>query len=108
MSYNILFKPSVERDFKRLPAHIQEKILSEIALLSEDPRPAGAVKLKGSDNLYRVRVGDYRIIYAVEDAFLVVLVVEIGHRKEIYRKPDKKLTRQFMLSLIKDKTEDPS
>ncbi|MDQ7783423.1 MAG: type II toxin-antitoxin system RelE/ParE family toxin [Desulfomonilaceae bacterium] len=58
-----------------------------------------------SDLRYRVRVGDYRVIYAMEDDILLVLVVEIGHRREIYRKPDNKLTRQFVLSLIKSKTQ---
>jgi mRNA interferase RelE/StbE len=83
-------------------------MISEINSLAEEPRPAGAVKLTGSENLYRVRVGDYRVIYAVENDFLLVLVVEIGHRREIYRKLDKKLTRQFLLSLVRDKTQRPN
>ena len=105
MAYKILFVSRAERSFKRLSADVQDRIISEISSLSENPRPVGAVKLTGSDNLYRVRVGDYRVIYAVEDDFLVVLVVELGHRRDIYRKPDKKLTRQFLLSLIKDQTQ---
>ncbi|MEW6141243.1 MAG: type II toxin-antitoxin system RelE/ParE family toxin [Thermodesulfobacteriota bacterium] len=105
MAYRVLFVSRAERAFKRLSADVQDRIISEINSLAEEPRPAGAVKLTGSENLYRVRVGDYRVIYAVEDDFLLVLVVEIGHRREIYRKPDKKLTRQFLLSLVSDKTQ---
>ncbi len=101
MVYQVLFRPGIERDLKRVPAQAREKILSEIASLGEDPRPAGFAKLKGSGNFCRLRVGDYRVIYTVEDAFLVVLVIEIGHRKEIYRKPDKKLTRHFLREFIK-------
>ncbi len=58
--------------------------------------------------VYRVRVGDYRVIYAVEDSFLVVLVVEVGHRKEIYRKSGSRITRRDPLAFIKDKTEQSS
>ncbi|WP_052316062.1 type II toxin-antitoxin system RelE family toxin [Desulfomonile tiedjei] len=105
MAYRILFVSRAERSFKRLSADVQDRIISQVNSLAENPRPAGAVKLTGSDNLYRVRVGDYRIIYAVEDDLLVVLVVEVGHRREIYRKPDKRLTHQFLLSLIKDKIQ---
>jgi mRNA interferase RelE/StbE len=105
MAYRVLFVSRAERGFKRLSADVQDRIISEINSLAEEPRPAGAVKLTGSENLYRVRVGDYRVIYAVEDDFLLVLVVEIGHRREIYRKPYKKLTRQFLLSLIKNTTQ---
>jgi mRNA interferase RelE/StbE len=105
VAYEILFRPRVERDFKRVPPHIRDRLLLEISSLAEDPRPAGAVKLTGSDNLYRVRVGDYRVIYAIEDDFLVVLVVEVGHRREIYGKPDKKLTRQFLREFIKNKIQ---
>jgi mRNA interferase RelE/StbE len=105
MAYRVLFVSRAERGFKRLSADVQDKIISEINSLIENPRPAGAVKLTGSDNLFRVRIGDYRIIYAIEDDLLVVLIVEIGHRREIYRKPDKKLTRQFLLSLIREKIQ---
>jgi mRNA interferase RelE/StbE len=105
MAYRVLFVSRAERGFKRLSADVQDKIISEINSLIENPRPAGAVKLTGSDNLFRVRIGDYRIIYAIEDDLLVVLIVEVGHRREIYRKADKKLTRQFLLSLIKEKIQ---
>lgn len=107
MSYKILFVSPAEQGFKRLSPDIQDRLISEINSLGENPRPAGAVKLKGSDNLYRVRVGDYRVIYAVEDNFLVVLVIEVGHCKQIYRKTGLEITRRDLLTLIKDKI-DPS
>jgi mRNA interferase RelE/StbE len=105
MAHRVLFVSRAERGFKRLSADAQDKIISEINSLIENPRPVGAVKLTGSDNLFRVRIGDYRIIYAIEDDLLVILIVEVGHRREIYRKADKKLTRQFLLSLIKEKIQ---
>jgi mRNA interferase RelE/StbE len=105
VAHRILFVSRAERGFKRLSADVQDRIISEINSLAEDPRPAGAGKLAGSENLYRVRIGDYRVIYAVEGDFLLVLVVEVGHRREIYRKPYRRLTRQSLLSLVSDKTQ---
>ncbi len=98
---------AAERGFKRLPADVQDRIVAVVSSLADNPRPAGAVKLTGADMLYRVRVGDYRVIYAVEDIFLVVLVVGVGHQREIYRKPAKAFTRQDLLALIRDKNQDP-
>ncbi len=66
---------------KRLYHRLSEAIES----LTRNPRPPGSLKLQGADELYRVRVGDYRIIYQIQDAVLVVLVVELGHRREICR-----------------------
>ena len=108
MAYRILFVSRAEKGFRRLSADIQDRIISVINSLAEDPRPSGAVKLKGSDNLYRVRVGDHRIIYAIEDDSLVVLVVEVGHRREIYRKTGLGITSQDILTLIKNKIDPES
>ncbi len=108
MAHRILFVSRAEKGFKRLSADIQDRIISEINSLAEDPRPAGAVKLKGSDNLYRIRAGNYRIIYAVADDLLIVLVIEIGHRREIYRKAGLGITSQNMLEFIKDKIDPRS
>jgi mRNA interferase RelE/StbE len=63
---------------------MQRRIVEKIEALADDPRPAGSVKLTGH-GAYRIRVGDYRVIYAVADDQLVVLVVEVGHRREVYR-----------------------
>jgi mRNA interferase RelE/StbE len=64
---------------------LYSRLRSAIDSLESHPRPHGCVKLSGSDDIFRLRVGDYRIIYRVEDARLVVLVIEIGHRREVYR-----------------------
>jgi mRNA interferase RelE/StbE len=65
---------------------VQVRLKPAIDGLAEEPRPDGVVKLKGEENAYRVRVGDYRIVYEVRDNVLLVLIVKIGHRREIYRK----------------------
>ena len=76
--------PSAAREFRRLHGSLRERIRSAIDGLAMDPRPAGVVKLAGRDD-YRVRVGDYRVVYAVDDE-LVVLVARIAHRREVYRR----------------------
>lgn len=70
---------------RRLPKQIQERIEKGIDSLAVNPRPPGAKKMKGFENMYRLRVGDYRVIYQVEDDVLTVLVVRVGHRRDIYR-----------------------
>ncbi len=64
---------------------MQRRIAAAIDRLAVDPRPSGVRKLTGADNLWRIRVGDYRIVYEIEDDRLVVLIVRIGHRRDIYR-----------------------
>lgn len=76
--------PSAAREFRRLHGSLRERIRSAIDGVAMDPRPAGMVKLAGRDD-YRVRVGDYRVVYAVDDE-LVVLVARIAHRREVYRR----------------------
>ena len=65
---------------------LQKRIDTRIRVLSENPRPSGIKKLAGDENLYRLRVGDYRIIYQIQDKALLVLVIKISHRREVYRK----------------------
>lgn len=84
MSYRVEIEPPARRALARLPRKIAARIIRRLEALAEDPRGMGAVKLSGH-NAYRVRVGDYRIIYAVLDDRMLVLVVEIGHRRDIYR-----------------------
>lgn len=84
MSYRIEIEPSVRRALAKLPKLIATRIIKRLETLAENPRGMGAVKLSGH-NAYRVRVGDYRIIYAVLDDRMLVLVVELGHRRDIYR-----------------------
>ena len=77
--------PEAVRAFGRLRGPLRERIASAIDGLATDPRPHGAVKLAGRDD-FRVRVGDYRIVYAVDDAERLVLVARIAHRREVYRR----------------------
>jgi mRNA interferase RelE/StbE len=77
--------PSALRQLAGLARRDQQKVKERIDRLAADPRPPGARRLKGELDLFRVRCGNYRIIYSVEDVQLVVLVVRIGHRRDIYR-----------------------
>ena len=81
--YKLLFKRSVTKDFRQIPKHDVAAILQRIETLTSDPRPNGSEKLSGQDR-YRVRQGVYRIIYEIIDEQLVVTVVKIGHRREVY------------------------
>lgn len=85
MAYRLEYEPGVARSLKRLPRNIQERILRRLEALKENPRPPGSIKLSG-ENAYRIRVGDYRIIYAIYDDRLVVLVIDVGQRREVYRR----------------------
>ena len=83
-AYKIFFKRSVEEDLKSIPKNDLRRILDCIAMLAENPRPPGSEKLSGLER-YRVRQGQYRIVYSIQDDELTVWVVEIGHRKDVYR-----------------------
>ncbi len=83
--YEIRLHPDAVRAFRRLQGPLRERIGDTIDALSEEPRPRGAVKLAGRDD-YRVRVGDYRIVYAVDDAARLVLIARIAHRRDVYRR----------------------
>ena len=82
--YELRFKASVAKDLRGIPKSDVRKILAKAQSLSENPRPLGSQKLAG-DERYRVRQGDYRILYTVMDALVLVEVVKVGHRKEVYR-----------------------
>jgi mRNA interferase RelE/StbE len=84
LSYRIEYLPAVVRTLRKLPANNRRRIISKIETLSGNPRPTGSVKMSGHST-YRLRVGDYRIIYAIADERLVILIVEVGHRREVYR-----------------------
>jgi mRNA interferase RelE/StbE len=86
LAYTVLLAPAAEQQLKTLDKPLQQRITKRLTRLGDTPRPHGVDKLAGEDNLYRVREGEYRIIYAIQDKELIVLVVKIGHRKEVYRK----------------------
>jgi mRNA interferase RelE/StbE len=83
-SYELVFRKSVAKDLRAIPNQDVKRILKRIKALAEDPRPVGCEKLSGQER-YRVRQGVYRIVYEIEDERLIVLVVKVGHRREVYR-----------------------
>jgi mRNA interferase RelE/StbE len=83
--YSVQLAPSAERDLVALDKPVQRRVAARIDALAENPRPVGVAKLQGEANAWRVRVGDYRILYTIEDRRLVVLVIKIGRRREAYR-----------------------
>ena len=84
MTYNVEISRKALKDLQSLPKREMLRIATEIEDLGRDPRPFGSKKLAGDEVFYRIRVGDYRIIYEIQNPALVVLVVQIGHRKDIY------------------------
>lgn len=86
MTYRIEVAPAVLRQLRRLNPAARRRIQAAIELLAEHPRPQGAKKLVGGDSEWRVRTGDYRIVYEVHDDVLLVLVVAVGHRRDIYQR----------------------
>lgn len=85
MSYSVRLTAAAERQLRWLSGHVQERLVRALALLELEPRPAGCRKLTG-ESLYRVRVGDYRIVYEVRDRELLVLVLRVAHRRDVYRR----------------------
>ena len=86
VAYRVELSNRAKRDVATLSPQVQTRILKALRTLEANPRPLGVEKLKGEDDAYRLRVGDYRILYEVHDEVLLVLVVKVGHRREVYRK----------------------
>jgi mRNA interferase RelE/StbE len=83
--YRVEILDSALRQLEKLPRDQRDRIREHIRELATNPRPHGSIKLKGEDDLYRIRVGDYRVIYTIRDDELIVLVLRVGHRREVYR-----------------------
>jgi len=83
-SYKLLIKPSAAKELEALPEKERKRTATKIQRLGREPRPGGAEKLSGQDR-YRLRQGDYRILYAIDDASATVVIVKIGHRRDVYR-----------------------
>lgn len=82
--YEIFFKESVWKDLKEIPKKDLKRILARIEDLGDDPRPIGSEKLTGHE-LFRVRQGNYRILYSIQDNELTIWIIKVGHRKKVYR-----------------------
>ena len=85
MEYEILVKPSAEKQLDKLPKSVRARVIASLDDLRGSPRPAGAVKLTDEDDLWRIRIGDYRVVYAIRDDILTILIVRVAHRKDVYR-----------------------
>lgn len=83
-TYKVTIRKNVAKAIKKLPKATIKAVLSKIKALYTDPRPEGCKKLIGTENLWRIRSGDYRIVYSIEDEQLMVEVVRVRHRKEVY------------------------
>ncbi len=86
VSYKIVWKQSAKKELKKLNKSTIPKILKAVESLASVPHPEGSRKLHGSEHLYRVRRGEYRVVYSVENRVLVIQRIRVGHRKDVYRK----------------------
>ncbi len=86
MSFRIEFRPAAVRELRRIPKPFKTRLMTAIASLADVPRPPGSVQLQRPEGFHRVRVGDYRIVYLIKDRVLLICVVRIAHRKDVYRK----------------------
>lgn len=84
-SFSVEWKRSATKELKRLPREVILRVLSAVESLSSNPHPPGARKLTGSDHTYRIRIGDYRVVYTVLSSILLVEVIRVGHRKDVYQ-----------------------
>lgn len=84
-SYNVCYDPRALKELGKLDKQVARRVVRAIHALSNDPRPSGVRALVGFDNLWRIRIGDYRVIYTITDAELVVLVLRVAHRSNVYR-----------------------
>lgn len=85
MAYRIELAPRAKRDLKKLPVDVRRRLAPHIDALANNPRPPGVVKLSGEEDTYRIRVGEYRIVYEIVDDVLLVTIVKVKPRREAYR-----------------------
>ena len=84
-SYRIEVSATAERQIRKLPRADQVRVVRSIRALGADPRPAGCRRLSGHDDVFRVRIGRYRVLYSIEDRRLIIIVLKVGDRKDVYR-----------------------
>ena len=85
-SFKIEWRKSTKKDLRRIAAVEVRKIVAAVAALAQDPRPLGSTKMQGSDFAYRIRVGDYRVIYEIYEDRVIIEIVKVRHRRDVYRK----------------------
>lgn len=86
MKYTVEFKKSAAKTLRKLPKLIQKRIVDKLTDIENSLPPSSETKLKGNNPFHRIRIGDYRIIYEIQNEILVILVIKIGHRKDIYKR----------------------
>jgi mRNA interferase RelE/StbE len=86
MVYRVVIGERAGREIRKLPKDVQRRVVAKAEALANDPRPPGCKKLEGLENLYRVRAGDHRIVYRIDDGILLVLIVTIGNRADVYER----------------------
>lgn len=85
MQFQLLYKSSVKKELKKITQLDRVAIVQKIELLKNNPRPIGSAKLKGSVDLFRIRYGDYRVIYQIQNNVLIIIIIKVGHRRGIYK-----------------------
>ena len=85
MKYTVIIKKTAQKQIQKLPKNYFEKVRKVILSLENTPRPQGCIKLTGSENVYRIRVGTYRIVYSIEDKTLTIFIFDVDDRKDVYR-----------------------
>jgi len=85
VSYSVSYSRAAAKAFRRIHPREQRRIMEAIEALVDDPRPDGSVQLAGGEGELRIRIGDYRVVYDIRDEQLIILVLRIGHRREVYR-----------------------
>jgi mRNA interferase RelE/StbE len=85
VSYRVEVRPSALKQLASLPRAVLVRVDAAIQALGSDPRPVGVKKLSGQESVYRVRVGDYRVVYTIDDQAVLVLIVRVAHRRDVYR-----------------------
>jgi mRNA interferase RelE/StbE len=86
VTYEVTTEPAAQRDLRALPRDALRRVDAKILPLAANPRPHGSEKLRGEEALYRLRVGDYRVLYAIDDQKRLVRIVRVRHRREVYRR----------------------
>ncbi len=81
----VLIEKKAEKGLRKLPPEVKESVFSVLKKIAADPFPSGSRKIVGTDNLWRIRIGDYRILYEVDESTAIIRIERIGHRKDVYR-----------------------
>jgi mRNA interferase RelE/StbE len=83
--YKLVWKPSARKELRKLPREAITRVVELVESLAVNPHPPGSLKLSGTEHAYRVRTGDYRVVYEVQGGELIVHIIRVGHRREVYR-----------------------